>query len=546
MAIYFYDDVAEAAKNPTVNPLENFNPYSDMLVFGTQSASAVRLRDLGSAATQLGLAGPGGVFGPVVLPLPIRALTSGDIGFIKFLDGSRLLVGDATLDIGNDDAGNTLTGTINGDHLRGLGGDDTLNPGDGNDLVYGNAGRDVITGAGGRDTVFAGQDDDRVNYAAGDTGSLIYGNFGHDTLDGSDKADTLFGGQGDDLIHGHDGADLVYGNAGADTIHAEGGDDTVYAGTGDDILRGGGGGDMLYGNLDNDIIYGSSDAGGLFGGQGNDTLIAGDGADSLFGNAGNDSLSAGLAISVDAFFDGGAGTDTLGLAIGAGETAARTDAIERIELAWAGTAGIARLGIGQDDAVLVDANVFAADQQLILDAGLSAAAVTAIAGAGNDTLLGGAHDDVLAGGAGRDSLAGGAGQDVLRGGAGFDTLSGGLGQDDFAFASGEAEISQSDVELIIDFDAADDAFHFAGFTGAVQFQDLSATDFEAAHGYADIAATVLGGAISAANSVAYLVYHGMAFVVFNDGTAGLSAGDAMIALPGLAGTLSSANFHADV
>ncbi|MFM5887554.1 MAG: DUF4214 domain-containing protein [Dolichospermum sp.] len=55
-----------------------------------------------------------------------------------------------------------------------------------------------------------------------------------------------------------------------------------------------------------------------------------------------------------------------------------------------------------------------------LEASTFTAKLTAIGGAGNDTLTGGTGNDTLTGGAGNDSLTGGAGSDNLTGGAGND------------------------------------------------------------------------------------------------------------------------------
>ncbi|MFM6845204.1 MAG: M10 family metallopeptidase C-terminal domain-containing protein, partial [Dolichospermum sp.] len=55
-----------------------------------------------------------------------------------------------------------------------------------------------------------------------------------------------------------------------------------------------------------------------------------------------------------------------------------------------------------------------------LEASTFTAKLTAIGGAGNDTLTGGTGNDTLTGGAGNDSLIGGAGSDNLTGGAGND------------------------------------------------------------------------------------------------------------------------------
>ncbi|MFM6310156.1 MAG: M10 family metallopeptidase C-terminal domain-containing protein, partial [Dolichospermum sp.] len=62
--------------------------------------------------------------------------------------------------------------------------------------------------------------------------------------------------------------------------------------------------------------------------------------------------------------------------------------------------------------------------------------LTAIGGAGNDSLTGGTGSNTLTGGAGNDSLTGGTGNDTLTGGAGNDTLIGGAGSDNLTGGAG--------------------------------------------------------------------------------------------------------------
>jgi Ca2+-binding RTX toxin-like protein len=67
--------------------------------------------------------------------------------------------------------------------------------------------------------------------------------------------------------------------------------------------------------------------------------------------------------------------------------------------------------------------VFALAGDDVIDAsGLSADAIAADGGDGDDLLVGGSGNDTLIGGDGDDVLIGGAGQDVLDGGAGDNTL----------------------------------------------------------------------------------------------------------------------------
>ncbi|MFM6252500.1 MAG: calcium-binding protein, partial [Dolichospermum sp.] len=79
---------------------------------------------------------------------------------------------------------------------------------------------------------------------------------------------------------------------------------------------------------------------------------------------------------------------------------------------------------------LTDGSVFT------LNASAFTAKLTAIGGAGNDSLRGGTGNDTLTGGAGNDTLTGGAGNDTLTGGAGNDILISGAGSDNLTGGAG--------------------------------------------------------------------------------------------------------------
>ncbi|MFM6791780.1 MAG: hypothetical protein ACKPKP_03020, partial [Dolichospermum sp.] len=79
---------------------------------------------------------------------------------------------------------------------------------------------------------------------------------------------------------------------------------------------------------------------------------------------------------------------------------------------------------------LTDGSVFT------LNASAFTAKLTAIGGAGNDSLTGGTGSNTLTGGAGNDSLTGGAGNDTLTGGAGNDILISGAGSDNLTGGAG--------------------------------------------------------------------------------------------------------------
>ncbi|MGW1804826.1 calcium-binding protein [Streptomyces sp. NPDC002078] len=153
--------------------------------------------------------------------------------------------------------------------------DDTLAYDNATDQVYSyaqislGAGNDKATDSGRLDGahVSGGAGDDTISVGAE---GLAWGGDGNDTIDASGGDNIVQGGKGDDVLHGGSGAQYLSGDAGKDTITGGSGDDTLYGGTGDDVLYGNSGNDKLYGNSGNDRLYG---------GPGRDTLSGGPGTD---------------------------------------------------------------------------------------------------------------------------------------------------------------------------------------------------------------------------------------------------------------------------
>ena len=86
---------------------------------------------------------------------------------------------------------NIVTGSLNSDRFRGLGGNDTIIGNDGDDLIRGNRGNDVLEGNSGDD--------------------LLRGNSGNDTLDGGAGSDRINGGNGNDILVGGESEDTFVG-----------------------------------------------------------------------------------------------------------------------------------------------------------------------------------------------------------------------------------------------------------------------------------------------------------------------------------------------
>ena len=106
---------------------------------------------------------------------------------------------------GNDN----ITGGVNNDTLKGLGGNDTINGGDGNDNIQGGDGDDTLNGDGGNDTIEGGAGVDVIRGGDGDDtlsddgDSTIYGDAGNDTITGSNTYGLkVYGGDGNDVIQG--------------------------------------------------------------------------------------------------------------------------------------------------------------------------------------------------------------------------------------------------------------------------------------------------------------------------------------------------------
>ena len=252
------------------------------------------------------------------------------------------LIGDVRMFLNGGNGNDTITGSRDGDSIRGDNGDDSLIGGLGNDNVDGGDGNDSLNGLDGNDTLLGNIGNDLLDGGDGDdslSGSLgndtalgglgndslfggfgqdvLNGNSGNDVIDGGRDNDQVLGGSGDDSLKGGTGADTIRGNSGSDLIKGGDGDDRILAdsgndivdgGDGDDDINGGNGNDILNGNDGNDTINGMSGADTLLGGDGNDNQIGGSGIDSLYGEEGDDSLMGGGSIDQ---FNGGEGIDVL-------------------------------------------------------------------------------------------------------------------------------------------------------------------------------------------------------------------------------------------
>ncbi|MBO9449020.1 hypothetical protein J7426_02045 [Tropicibacter sp. R16_0] len=183
-------------------------------------------------------------------------------------------------------------------YIYGTEGDDVLSVQEG-EILRGLSGNDTID-VGEYAEAHGGDGDDRFSVKVGGNAN---GDAGNDTLVGYNSY--LDGGDGNDSLEGTD-----------NWLDGGDGDDTLYDGGGG-YLRGGDGNDRLfqyggrgYGGVGNDSLYGV-DGSELYGGAGDDVLTSASGdagtySTDAFGGEGNDRI---LAYSGKA--DGGAGEDTL-------------------------------------------------------------------------------------------------------------------------------------------------------------------------------------------------------------------------------------------
>ena len=120
-------------------------------------------------------------------------------------------------------------GSLDGDDIELLAGDDLAKGEGGDDKINGGAGNDNLFGDTGNDTLLGGAGDDTLTGGAGD-----------DTLIGGDGYDTLRGDDGEDVLSGGLGNDYLLGGAGIDTYlfgHGDGNDTISEHDTTKNIVR---------------------------------------------------------------------------------------------------------------------------------------------------------------------------------------------------------------------------------------------------------------------------------------------------------------------
>ncbi len=335
-----------------------------------------------------------------------------------------------------DSAGlSILSGTENGETLRGRDVDEAIAGGGGNDCLYSTGGRDALYGQGGNDILYGGSDNDIL--VGGDGDDWAYGSHGNDVIEGGAGNDTLFGYTGNDILRGGEGNDTLYGENDNDILDGGPGDDLLHGGRGDDTY--------LYGKgSGNDTIYSYAvETVGWYGEvvnrNGYDTVQFGEGltADSFdyIGEGSNKGGNlvlriheTGETLKFDRWLSGEFyQVDRFKFADGTELTAAEINA--RIKVIVTGTEAGESMNFSYDgyrnEIYGLGGNDYLYGKNL--DDYLNG-------GDGDDWAYGSHGNDVIEGGAGNDTLYGENDNDILDGGPGDDLLHGGTGSDIYLFA----------------------------------------------------------------------------------------------------------------
>ncbi len=382
----------------------------------------------------------------------------GNLGSTPY-DVKARIIRPATQDVVGSAANDLLTGTVDGETISGLGGNDQL--------FLQQGGNDDARGGEGNDGIYFGaalDGSDRADGGAGIDTLAIQGGYANLVLSGVTNVEVLLAASGSDTRFGDmAGASYDYDITSADANVAAGETLTVI---GSGLLAG------------EDLVFnGSAETDGrfrLFAGCGNDQLTGGAGGDGFFfGSDGN--LTGADRIN------GGAGTDSLALRgnyVGAAAVVFQDASFTNVEVLTFLSAHTSEFGGVVDpngfdyDVTLADGNIAAGARLDIIAGNLRAnesARVDARAELdGSVRIIAGAGDDILFGSAGNDTLYGGLGADALDGDAGNDIYvyripseSTAASRDTIAFATGDRiDLSLIDADTV--GAAGNEAFAFIG------------------------------------------------------------------------------------
>lgn len=310
---------------------------------------------------------------------------SAGVASIYAAEGSQELVGNSYA--------NEIDGGMDGDTMRGGGGNDTYYVDDPSDLVVELANEGTDTVQAGIDFTLPANVENLVVWGGAVTGTgnsqnnRITGNELSNLIDGGLGADTMIGGDGDDNYVVDNAGDVITesSNQGFDTVSSSitytlgsNVENLTLTGTAAISGTGNGSANELVGNDANNSLSGAGGDDWLSGGGGDDQLNGGSGSDVMFGGLGNDTYTVDN-VGDQVMEDADEGDDLVNSSV----SFSLSDNVERLTLTGS----------------------------------------SAINGTGNDL------DNVLTGNSGNNTLTGGAGNDTLDGGSGNDTMVGGLGDD---------------------------------------------------------------------------------------------------------------------
>ena len=367
----------------------------------------------------------------------------------------------------------TIDGAGGNDVICGLAGADTLVGGDGDDRLFGGAddeyfaddgyyGDLLVPGAGddhvdlgtGEQKICFWESDlevDQVSYADSPVGvrvdltagtavghgtdTIVTGSTGRpigvigsahdDTLLGTVGRDVMDAGAGNDTVVTGDGADVVLPDSPGRTSSGwrldhdrpepapQPGDDTVSTGSGSDGVWVRRGADVVRGGADVDRLTSDSPESGtrLLGGEGKDRLRA-EGPSTLLGQSGNDELDGSIVAGSPATWIGGAGRDSLALAV---------PGRVRLDLLRIDVPARRIIADGARLASLVGIEAFATSGRI--------GRADFVGGGASERFRSSARRLHARGGGGSDWLEGTRGADRLDGGPGRDRLDGSFGRD---------------------------------------------------------------------------------------------------------------------
>jgi Ca2+-binding RTX toxin-like protein len=343
-------------------------------------------------------------------------LTGGlGIDVATYADSSLGVTIDLTLAGAQGGAGDGTGDVLQGiENLVGSSYADTLTGTAAANRLEGGAGDDWLVSGGGNDTMVGGDGDDTFEMGAGWTKA--------DKLDGGDGEDTLdlTGNYAAGMALGYYNIERVTLGAGFDYKLTLSDATNVWGFTVDGSALGAG--DNLTVNGSKEALMSLVAIGGagddmLTGGNGNDILTAGAGMDTLAGNNGNDIFILQDNLTAADRINGGAGLDILRLDgdYGGGVTfnATTVVAVETIVLADGNNYKLTLDNATNAASLTVDATALGAGHALILNgAAETSNTLTAIGGAGDDSLTGGGGNDLFVGGAGADTMVGKGGIDT--------------------------------------------------------------------------------------------------------------------------------------